>query len=247
MPILGQDLEQHTTPNGFTFGATRIEHLGASEYTLVGIAVDRSSSVDSFRGELEKMLGTVVQSCRRSPRSDNLMARVLLFNHQVDELHGFKLLSDINPSDYDNKVQTSGTTALNDALLNSIAAVNGYGKKLMDSDFSVNGIVFVVTDGMENDSKSTTDMVREAVAQIRRDESLESIRVVLIGVNLQDAHVKGALDQYRQEVGVDQFIDIKDANEKTLAKLAEFISSSITAQSQSLGTGGPSQPVSFAF
>ena len=41
-----------------------------------------------------------------------------------------------------------------------------------------------------------------------------------------------------------KFIDAGAANERSLAKLADFVSQSISSQSQSLGTGGPSQNIS---
>lgn len=37
-----------------------------------------------------------------------------------------------------------------------------------------------------------------------------------------------------------------DADAKTLAKLSEFVIKSISAQSQALGTGGPSEPTSLS-
>ena len=50
MPRLdGLDIETHTMPGNFTFTGARIAGLGATEYTLVDIEVDMSSSVSSFR------------------------------------------------------------------------------------------------------------------------------------------------------------------------------------------------------
>jgi hypothetical protein len=54
----------------------RIAGLGATEYTLVDIEVDMSTSVGPFRGDLIMMIETVIDACRKSPRSDNLLVRV---------------------------------------------------------------------------------------------------------------------------------------------------------------------------
>jgi hypothetical protein len=47
----------------------------------------------------------------------------------------------------------------------------------------------------------------------------------------------------RSEVGITQFIDAGDATKGKLAKLAAFVSQSISSTSQALGTGGPSQAI----
>lgn len=74
----------------FQFSATRIEHLGATEYTLVTIAVDVTGSVSGFEAELRKCLITAVESCKKSPRSNNLLLRVILFSSALSgELRKF--------------------------------------------------------------------------------------------------------------------------------------------------------------
>jgi hypothetical protein len=51
------------------------------------------------------------------------------------------------------------------------------------------------------------------------------------------------LENFKNEAGIDQYINIGKADANTLAKLADFISKSISSQSQSLNSGGPSQPI----
>ena len=54
-----------------------------------------------------------------------------------------------------------------------------------------------------------------------------------------------ALQGFTAQAGVDQYVDVADATPGTLAKLARFVSHSISSQSQSLGTGGPSLALVF--
>jgi len=76
---------------------------------------------------------------------------------------------------------------------------------------------------------------------------MESMVSILVGVGTnQYASVSQALDSFRNDAKLTQFVEVEDASAKTLAKLAEFVSKSISAQSQSLGTGGPSSPVSLS-
>jgi len=245
MPRL-TDLESNTLPTGnYGFSGQRIDDLGATEYTLVTLAVDDSSSVINFRNEMEKCVQEAVKACKFSPRADNLMVRVVTFGSEFHEFHGFKLLSNVAPDDYKSLLTRGGMTALYDATENSVEATNAYAKKLVDSDFDVNGIVVVITDGEENHSKATLTRVKTAFETSLKQEHLESLVSILVGVNINDSYVAQALDSYRKAVGFTQYVEVDNASANTLAKLADFVSKSISAQSQALGTGGPSKSLAF--
>jgi len=236
------NLEQHQARLGsYGFSATRMEDLGASEYTLVTIAVDTSSSVSYFEKEMKDCLKEIVKSCQHSPRADNLMIRVTEFNSHLNELHGFKLLQECNLDDYNDILNVGGMTALYDASENAISSTGSYGKKLMENDFQVNGIVFVITDGDDNHSSLTPGIVKKAFSQVYKEESLESLISILIGVNIQEPYISDRLASFNTEVGFNKYIELGNASASTLAKLAEFVSKSISSQSQSLGTGGASK------
>jgi len=239
-------IEQHDlTVSNFGFSAVNVNELEATEYTLVTVALDTSSSVTSFEKEMEKCLGTVVDACRKSPRSDNLLLRLLFFNSHLSEFHGFKPLMDCNPNDYNGCINTGGMTALVDATVNSVEALNKYGKDLVKNDFDCNGILIVITDGMENDSTNTVKQAKIAIENVQKEESLESLVSILVGVNTGSGDIGGYLNDYKDDVGFTQYIDIEKADPKTMARLAEFMSRSVSSQSQSLNSGGPSQPLSF--
>jgi uncharacterized protein YegL len=240
-----QDMEQFKLQNSFSFSGQRIGGLGATEFTVASLAVDKSGSVSAFKVELEKCMGEVVKACRKSPRADNMMLRTTAFDHKLEEVNGFKTLNNINPDDYTNSIHIGGTTALHDAALEASTAMMVYAESMVKQDFSVNGILIVVTDGDDNASISPVSSVRLALANAVKDEKLESLVSILVGVNITDPNMKKRLDSFHQEAGFTQFISLDDASEKTLAKLAQFISKSISAQSQALGTGGPSKSLTF--
>lgn len=242
----GDDLQTHTGQNGgYQFSATRIEDLGASEYTLASIVVDVSGSVSAYERELTESIKSILRACKWSPRADNLLVRVTQFEDNVHEIHGFKLLENCHEKDYDNVLNVRGCTALYDASVNGIDATRLYGRSLFGKDFGVNGIVFVLTDGGDNASTLSAQSVRDAICQTRADESLESLATVLIGVNVSDPSTSKLLKDFHQTAGFTQYVEIGNADAKTLARLADFVSRSISAQSQSLGTGGPSRPLTF--
>ncbi|MFA5600697.1 MAG: vWA domain-containing protein [Phenylobacterium sp.] len=239
------DMMNQKLPTGtYGYSATKLDSLGATEYTLVTIVQDVSSSVSNFKKEMEDMLQTVVKACKYSPRSDNLMLRLVQFNSNVQEVHGFKLLQNCNLDDYNDCLTVGGMTALFDASENAIMATADYGKKLTSNDFNVNAIIFIVTDGEDVSSTLSPNDVKKAVDLCMQNEYLESVLTILIGVNTARVGVSDYLDTFKNIGKLSQFIDIKDATPTKLAKLAQFVSKSISSQSQSLGTGSNSVPLS---
>jgi hypothetical protein len=160
----------------------------------------------------------------------------------VEEVHGFVELAAIDASQY-QAPRCSGGTALFDATFAAVAATNEYARSLADNDFGANGIVVVVTDGEDNVSAQTAAAVAQEIGRGVRNEWLESLNVILVGVNA--GRCKAALEDFRQTAGLTQYVDIGDATASNLARLADFVSRSISAQSLSLGTGGPSQALGF--
>ncbi len=57
--------------------------------------------------------------------------------------------------------------------------------------------------------------------------------------------IKQYLDDFRTEAEFTQYVPINEADQSSLAKLAEFVSKSISSQSQALGTGGASIQLTF--
>lgn len=245
MPKITKDMETHRIGGNFTFQGARIEHLGATEYTLVTIAVDETGSVSGFEKELRESLITAVEACKKSPRSDNLLVRVITFSsvydNGVNEIHGFKPLAEIDPKDDYPDLRPGGMTPLCDACYSAVGAMNAYGKQLSDSDFGVNAIAFIITDGGENASVATMTMVKKEAEKSVTGEILESMVSVLIGINSNQ--YAGELQVFKDEAELTHFINAGEATKAKLAKLAAFISQSASSQSQALGTGGPSQNI----
>lgn len=248
MPLMNKDTDMdphQIAGSNFGFSAKRIDALGAAEYTLVGIAADKSGSVRPFKSAIEDCIKAVVAACQRSPRVDNLMLRLTQFGDRVEETHGFKPLSECDPKSYADCLRPGGCTALFDAATNMISSISQYGKSLTDSDFGVNAIVFVITDGADNQSSFTAASVKQALEQVISGETVESMVSILIGVNMQDAMISMYLNAFHRDAGFTQYVELKDASSSTLARLADFVSRSVSAQSQSLGTGGPSKALTF--
>jgi len=247
MPIINDtQLDQVVLPNShYGYSATRLDDLGATEYTIASIVADVSGSTSAFVFDMEAAITRIVQACKYSPRADNLLLRLIAFDDSLSELHGFKLLENCHLADYGGVLKSGGATALYDATENAVASTTNYAQKLAAGDFSANAIVFVITDGADNASKTSARQVKAAIDEAVRSEALESIVSVLIGVNVSNAQVSQYLKTFQVEAGFTQYVELDNADAKTLARLAEFVSQSISAQSQALGTGGGSQQLVF--
>ena len=239
-----QEMEQHQIGDSqFTFQGARIERLGATQYTLVTIAIDTTSSIADFAKELKDALIAAVEACKRSPRSDNLLLRVITFSSWdgIKELHGFKELREINVGDYPD-FQPNGMTPLYDAVFSAFGAMVSYGERLMENDYLTNAIGFIITDGIENASREArVEDIRKVLESAGKDEKLESLVSVLVGVNAFEA--SDELQAFQRDAHIDEYVDVTDASAGKLAKLAQFVSRSVMSQSQAIGTGGPSQKI----
>jgi hypothetical protein len=172
------------------------------------------------------------------------MLRLTQFTSNLSELHGFKLLGSIVEKDYDNILQIGGTTALFDAVDESIQATATYGKQLTSQDFLCNGIIVVITDG-ENNSGSIMDaaQIKKSLLAARRSENLESILLILVGVTGDDVNLNMYLQTVKDDGGFDQYVSIGQASPGRIAKLADFISQSISSTSTALSNGQASNPL----
>lgn len=250
MPLIPENAETVTLPaSNFGYSRTKIASLGAESYTLVTICLDCSGSTEDFAADLEKTVKAIVKSCSHSPRADNLLLRLVVFGARAEEFHGFLLLQNLDEAKYDNLFQEAHrlnigySTALFDTTEGGTAAMVDYGATLIKQDYSCNGILVVITDGLDNGSSFGFKEVKARFDEAKQQEKLESLLSILVAVNMQDAGAADALNNFSQKAGFTQFVDVGDATEKKVARLANFVSKSISSQSNALGSGSASKPI----
>ena len=88
----------------------------------------------------------------------------------------------------------------------------------------------------------------------KRSEKIESLITILVGLkdpSITDKDWNDDVSQYLEtfvkDGGLTQYVDVGNATPQRLAKLAEFVSKSVSSQSNALGSGSPSQPPSVTF
>ena len=243
MSLMNQNLETLSAGN-YKFSATKIAKLGASEYTLATMVIDASGSVIGFSAALEQAVKTIFKAMEKSPRKDNLMLRLTQFNDVLGEIHGFKLLNSITERDYDNALNIGGSTALFDAVDEAIVATSTYGKQLNGQDFLCNAIIVCATDGQNNTGNIFDPaQIKKSLDEARKSENLESITLILVGVTNDDVNLDIYLQDFVTKAGITQYVSIGKATPGKIAKLAQFVSQSISSTSAALGSGAPSQQI----
>ena len=64
MPIINSELDQVNIPNShYGYSATRLEELGATEYTIASVVADVSGSTAAFTFDMEAAITRIVQAC----------------------------------------------------------------------------------------------------------------------------------------------------------------------------------------
>jgi len=219
------------------------------EYTLVSIAEDVSPSTSDLRNEMCQGMKTVNLACKKAPRADKVMLHCTRFGSVIEEIHGFKPVADIDENDYTPSPTIGGTTCLYDAIFNAVAAVGKYAEILDKSDIGSNAIIFILTDGMDNSSSVGPQTILDKIEEIKMKEILESIKIIIIGFNDPNSSYSNQIAKYlvdlTKELNLDQYVDVGAMTPEAAAKVFGFVSQSISAQSQHLGTGGPSQNLTF--
>lgn len=234
---------------GFSYSNTAIERLLATNYTLGTFVIDVTGSLTGREKDLERVMKEVVERLKDEDTAENILWRVVTFSDIVgiNEIHGFQLLQDIDPSKYDG-ISCDGGTPLYDAVGSVIEATLVEAARLWDEEYSVNAISIIVTDGDENNSIKirTPEEIKEKTDMALRGEKIESYRTILVGVNptasaTWQQHVTKRLSEFHVEAGLTEYIDLEDFTEKTIKKLILQVSSITSDTSKILGSGGPSQ------
>jgi len=238
------DMSMFTTPNNFKYSAIETDSLKADGYTIVNILVDTTGSVWGMEKDIEGCIKKIVDSCRKHPRAEQLLIRVAYFDgdNGIREAHGFTLISS-TPVDY--KIIIGGMTPLIDATLDCVETIEGHSKTLEAQEFSSNGVYFVITDGGENDSRiKDPTKILDTLKRIRKEEICATIKGFLIGLN-DSGGTDVELQDFKEKAGFEEYISINNVTPGALAKLAQWVSQSISSTSQALNSGGPSQSIDF--
>ncbi len=232
--------------SAFGWSAIKTDHLGASKYTLVHLVYDNSGSVTVFAPQIRAAAEQSLLGMQRDKSTvNNVLIRQITFGLRIKEINPFNLAKLIDPKEIVNALtcDEDGTLAF-DAIDHAIKVTHGEAKDLRDKEYGVNAVIIMMTDGCDNGSTlQSGKSARASLDLLRGAELVESIKTILVKVNVKDPYVSDALDRFAADVGFDQVEDVELIKDKHIARLAGLISKSVTSTAQSNGTGGPSKNV----
>lgn len=244
---MGSDqLEIYAIPGAgnFTFSAVNPEDLEELGYTVATVVLDESGSLQYKRNLLVELLVTIAEGLKKSSRKETILLRVISFNYNIREIHGFKPVTQIDLNEY-NQIDPDGRTALIDSMFSAVASTFEYAKKMWKDGFDANACIYIITDGMDNESKKSAQDVADQLMRIKAGEEVESIITILLGVNDPTCgwkqEVTQALSTLQAKIDFTEYIEAGDVTKENIGKIGGIVSSSITSTSQALGKGGPSQ------
>lgn len=252
MPKLGMDSDERLKSGaGYRYSGTKLKHLaqsGNTEQTLFTLLCDVSSSVSGFRDQLEACVRAALRGLkewgRKSGRENAIQACFVTFSTNVVEVHGFRLLTEIDPDSPEYEIRPGGTTAMYEATATRLDVTAAEAKRQADAGFTVNAETFVIGDGLEYPGSSSWPLakVKERLKALEGHEELDSHLGVLVGVNTKgNDDVKRFLAQFKDEAGWDVQKNVEDALAPGgMDELIELAVSSVSSMSQGVGSGAKS-------
>ena len=94
-----QTLDTHTIGT-FGFSAVPLDELDAAQFTLATIVCDRSTSTSGFQDDMEEALKSTIKALKSHAQSDQMMVRVVAFDNDMEEVHGFISVQAIDEDQY---------------------------------------------------------------------------------------------------------------------------------------------------
>jgi uncharacterized protein YegL len=185
--------------------------------------LDVSPSMDENDaiGDLNKSYNEFVTEMQNSHISDRLMVSNVKFCENVEVVHGFKPIKDVA----NLNLQTKGSaTALYNAVKQALSNAMNYREQLENSGVTCKTLLFIITDGVDNQSASDAPIVKKMITDIKKNEkNAFTFTSILFGIG-DDADFTHAQTQ----MGIEHLATL-GKTAKDIRKMINFISSSISS------------------
>ena len=157
-------------PTMATAVGTPLNQLTSNEVTLAMNIIDMSGSMASHASDLIAAYNNdYLAAMLGSSAADDILMSTILFNQDVQLLHGYMPLKDIAPLSR-SSYAPSGSTALYDAVAGGLTNMVLYAQQLRQSGVMVRCIVIVYSDGGDNASRQRAKQIRRAATELLKHE-----------------------------------------------------------------------------
>lgn len=198
-------------------------NITTDETINVVFVVDKSGSVNRFVSDLNAVLNDFVQTMQKSHVCDKMLVSTILFNQDIDVVNGYQPLSDVKTFN----INPSGSTNLYNAVYTGIENALHYRQDLEKQGISCKTLVFVITDGEDNEGGTqSAAKVKQLIKDVYSEEAnFGTFTIMMFGLG-QEAN----FDYAREEMGIQKELLAKlGTSSADLRKMIGFISASVSS------------------
>lgn len=208
----------------FDFGNFNPDDIQVDETINAVFVIDTSYSVESYIHELNFAFNDFVEAMQKSHVADKLFVSIIEFDAKVKVKTGFQPVANVKHCDFSKHL--GGATSLYDATLQGLESAVNYRKILENSGVETKTLLFVITDGEDNNSKNPPHLVKNLIEKLKSEErSAFSFSSILFGVGNY-----ANFDFARKEMGIEHLAKIGSTGQD-IKKMIGFISQSISSMS----------------
>ncbi len=208
---------------------TAVEDLDASDATLVSVVLDMSGSMSSHQKAVIEAYNAMLTALSGSKAAASILVSTWAFSDTPTLLRGWQPVGWHQPLGR-GEYAPDGCTALYDALLGCMTGLVAYGQELYDNGVPSRRIVFVLSDGGDNRSRSRALDVKTASRALLAQEAYT---LAYAGFGSSDLSALAA------DVGFPSVVTT-GASESELRRIFRQVSASVVRVSQGTAAGASS-------
>lgn len=197
------------------------DDLDAPDATLVSVVLDMSSSMSPYAAGVIDAYDTMLSALSGAKAANAILLSTWAFADAPELVSGYEPVAK-KPRLSSAVYRPSGCTALYDAVLAAMTGLVTYGEELWQNGVPTRRILFVLSDGEDNQSKAKAHDVAAAARALAREEAYT---LAYAGFGSTDLLAQA------KAIGFDQAIAV-GAKEAELRRIFRQVSASVIRVSQ---------------
>lgn len=225
-----ENLQETQTPDygdidyNLDYGNFDPEEIEQDETINILMVVDVSYSITSYVDELNKAINDFIDRMQNSHHAPSIFLSFLTFanNGNIQVLNGFQPISSVPPQDFGKSL--GGMTALYDAVDTGLTNLLDYKNQLEQTGVVTKNLLFVITDGDDNDSTNSPHIVKNKIDKLMQsEEDAFTFESILFGVGDE-----GNFSQAQEDMGIRQLAKVGTTGDE-MRKMINIISASVSS------------------
>jgi uncharacterized protein YegL len=222
------------TNANYDYGNQDPNDVMTDEVINAAFIIDVSISIDEYVDELNTAYNGLKNELAGSHVGPKLFVSMTQFNDKIVSRGGFQPIQSL--PDIDFRQHLGGNTALYDATLDGLTNAMNYRTSLEASGINVKTLIFIITDGADNSSRSdSAGKVSDIIKDISKQElSHGSFTSILFGIG----NDRPTFEKAHAQMGIEH-LGVITNSAKDIRAMISFISQSISNSSAGVQTSSP--------